>query len=427
MHTRSIAAALLACVGSAVSAQFLATNGQVAGITADPEAFFIAPDGSSTLVFEPGLIPGLPAFPSLDGLAADDENRRFFANDLLTFDLDIDDGLRFGVVSELYIFAYDDLDNPVTHPERFRVADLATPGVIDSDGVIDQGVFLTPSGLAYDSKRDVLYALATLEPKCPPFGHPDGIYEIDLNTLIATPIVDFGTLPGTTGPSACADDTTSTFLINFDFSGGGIDYDEFTDRIYLVNEAAPDDEDTPCSVCQSIFAIDPSDPTGYSDDPANPAGVTRLTGFPPPPIANDGTELDPFVDFDGVGAGNGFVLLVTDNANINNGVHVVYDAVINDFVAFPFTAFPGLSSTDLTLFPITSAGAYTPTIFDPDPVVGCVALDDVAPTGVLDSFDSAEFFERVSFFDPRADVDDDFDVDVDDVTAAQGTIAGGCP
>ncbi|MEM1165769.1 MAG: hypothetical protein AAGI30_05695 [Planctomycetota bacterium] len=427
MMNRSLtAAALLSIAGSLASAQFLATNGQVAGITADPEALFIAPDGSSTLVFEPGAVTGLPAFASLDGLAADDAERRFFATDVRTFDIDLDDGLRFGVASDLYIFSYDDLDNPVTHPEKFRVADFGDPGVVDEDGVADQGVFLTPSGLAYDTTRDVLYAVSVLEPKCPPFGHPDGVYRIDLNTLIATPIVDFADLPGFVGPGTCGPDgDPSTVLINDDFASvGAIDYDELTDRIYFVNETEPI-EGVPCSVCQSIFAIDPDDPTGYSDDPANPAGVTRLTALPEDPDGNG--PLAPFDDFDGLGAGNGFLLLVTDNANINNGVHVIYDAVNDAYVGSPASVFPPLSSTDLTFFPISSAGAYTPNILAPDPVAGCIDLDDALPTGTLDAVDNAVFFDRVSFFDPRSDVDDDFDVDLDDVIAAQGALSAGCP
>ncbi|MEM9083475.1 MAG: hypothetical protein AAGB34_07760 [Planctomycetota bacterium] len=411
---------------TSASAQFLALNGRGAGPNSfPPEAQFIAPDGSSTQVFQPFLLPGLSQPPfgdddpntfveaNLRALAADDENRRFYSTDLLIFGISaLPNNNTPLFANRVFIFSYDDLDNPVTHPQVPRIAEFP------AGGAEEQGNFITVTGLAYDTKRKLLYATALLEPKCGPLGHADGIYAIDPQTMLATVLVDYADLPGSITVPSCSDSNPAAF-INFDMqSASAIDYDPLTDRIYLANETPPD-EGVECVVCRSIFAINPDNPTGFSTDPDNPAGVTRLDGLPG----------DAFVDVDGLAAGNGQLLLVTDTTDTNFGVHAIYDIAARDYVSFPATAFPPLGTIPGFNSPalVGSGGAYTPNFFTPQPVVGCDAADTALPTAIHDFFDVARYLERAAAFDPLADFDDNFEVLPSDYDLFFADFGDGCP
>ncbi len=256
--------------------------------------------GTATEFFDPRFAtPSITASaPGFTGLAADEAGRRLFATTTNTSR------------SDLYAIDYatqtHTLLSSITRPNT-------TTGM-----VVD--------GLAYDSRRGVLYATRTIGGST---GF-EGLFSIDITTGASTLVLEY--------------ETTATSI----FTIGGIDYDATTDRIYLS-----DDDDTNG---RNIFSFDPANPTaGLSTVVAYPAGVT---------------------DIDGIGAGNGKLYLLSDSQDSastaatiegNNGLHRIYNILTGQFET-PFASpYPARTTTNagLGLIDPTGGGAWAPGIPSP--------------------------------------------------------------
>ena len=212
--------------------------------------------------------------------------------------------VRNGPNDDIYEFRYNDLFNPILR--------TATFGSAGQDVAID--------GLAYDTSRGVLYGTRTLASA----NEAEGLFTIDLSTGLLTNVLDYAAQAG--GASA--------------YNIAGIDYDAGTDRIYLIDEQSAGG--------RWIYSFDPSNPgLGLTQVAALPAEVT---------------------DIDGLGAGGGQLLLVTDNASANGGLHYVYDLALGTFstIASPY---PAPAGTPIAPNP-SGAGAYVPNI----PAPGALAV-----------------------------------------------------
>ncbi len=342
---RLTAIAALTLTSGAAHAQFLTgITKPVFGIN-QPEAFFVDLDaGTSTLLFDIETDLGIPASaPGFGGLAGDDANRRFFAS------------VRNGAQDDIYVISYDDLLNPTF---LFTATDASGSG-----DVID--------GLAYDSTRGVLYGIGRLD---------DALLTIDLVTGVTTEVLDLGTQLGG--------------AIDWDVSA--IDYDQDTDRVYIVNE------DSSAEPARAIWAYDPSTPG---------ADLTLVAELP--------AEV---TDVDGLGAGGGVLFLVTDNADSNGGLHTVYDLKSGVFERKVATAYPAPAGSPIAPNP-SSGGAYTPGLLDAD----CPA-DLAEPFGTLNIFDIQAYIGLYNTQDAAADLAEPFGVfNIFDIQAFIGLYNQGCP
>lgn len=216
--------------------------------------------------------------------------------------------IRNGPNDDIYEFSYDDLTNPVKLVETFNAS----------------GGNFAVDGLAYDSLRGTLFGTNALGSG----GNAEGLHTIDLTTGVLTTVLDYATLPGGIGA----------------YNITGIDYDAGTDRIYMV------DEDVDGG--RWIYSVDPTDPVGSFASVAElPAAVT---------------------DVDGLGAGGGQLLLVTDNASANGGLHYVYDLVSGQFSTLA-SPYPAPAGSPIAPNP-SGAGAYVPGIPEPTTAAGLVLL-----------------------------------------------------
>ncbi|MBX3382698.1 MAG: hypothetical protein KF864_04215 [Phycisphaeraceae bacterium] len=219
--------------------------------------------------------------------------------------------VRNGPKDDIYEFSYDNLFSPVK--------------LVETKGSAGQQVAV--DGLAYDTLRGVMYATRTLASA----NEAEGLFTVDLTTGTLTTVLDYATQPG--GASA--------------YSIAAIDYDASLDLLFLVDETA----------------------TGgrwiYSLSPTNiGAGFTPVAQLP----AN-------IVDVDGLGAGNGMLLLVTDNASANDGLHWVYDYHAGTFTGIA-SPYPAPAGTPIAPNP-SSGGAFTPNIPAPG-VAAAFALAGLA-------------------------------------------------
>jgi hypothetical protein len=243
---------------------------------------------------------GIPSSaPGFNGMAADDANRRVFAITNATG------------TSTLFSLAYPSL----------------TPTQLGGITRADTGGSIFMSGLAFDSRRNVLYAVNDLASTT----LPESIWRVDLTTRQATPVLQLET------------SATSNFFI------GGFDYDAQTDRLYLA-----DDDDTGG---RNLYWVDPADPSALNLLAAYPAGVT---------------------DVDGIGAGNGQLFLLSDaldrvdtttTVEGNGGLHRVFDiATLSVVNTFP-TPYPEPNRATLGVILPTGAAAFTPNIPEPTTLV----------------------------------------------------------
>lgn len=300
----ALMAAAFAAAGTA-HAQFVTSITRPTFSQGPTQVFLTNPTtGSSTEIFDPRFTtPSIPASaPGFTGLAADEVGRRLFAT------------TTNGTRSDLYSIDY------ATQSHTF-LASITRPNTT-TGMVVD--------GLAYDTRRGVLYATRTLGGST---GF-EGLFAIDINTGASTLALEYETT------------ATSTFTI------GGIDYDPFTDRVYLS-----DDDDTGG---RNIYGFDPVNPdSGLSLVTAYPAGVT---------------------DIDGIGAGDGRLYFLSDSQDSpstvtvegNNGLHRVYNLLTGEFET-PFASpYPTRTTTNaaLGLIDPTGGGAWAPGI----PAPGALAL-----------------------------------------------------
>lgn len=216
--------------------------------------------------------------------------------------------VRNGPNDDIYEFSYDAVENPTKLVETVNAS----------------GGNFAIDGLAYDSTEGVMYGTNILGSG----GNAEGLHTIDLTNGLVTTIVDYGTLPG--GISA--------------YQITGIDYDADSNLVYLVDE----------------------DSTGgrwiYTFDPANPTnGLSELVALP-----------SEITDVDGLGAGGGELLLVTDHATVNNGKHYVYDLISGTYSTFD-SPYPAPAGSPIAPNP-SGAGAYVPNIPEPSSLFGLLGL-----------------------------------------------------
>jgi len=203
----------------------------------------------------------------------------------------------------------------------FNYNDLLNPTLLftarDATGAGD-----VIDGLAFDSSRNVLYGAGRLD---------DQLLSIDLDTGTTTSVFDFSSQTGGA----------------FDWDVSAIDYDPDTDLVYIVNE------DSSAEPARAIWSFDPDNPT---------ADLSLIAELP-----------DDVTDVDGLGAGGGQLLLVTDNANVNNGLHTVFDLATGEFTQPLASPFPAPLGSPIAPNP-SAAGAFTPNL----PAPGTLALISLA-------------------------------------------------
>jgi hypothetical protein len=277
--------------------------------------------------------------------------------------------------TNLYSIDYTDPDNLVINagPRLLRpgVAAGTTPDLTNN---------LQLNGLAFDSTRDLLYGVRALAGQ-----GGEGLYAV--NTV----------------------DGTTTLLLEFEpstasaYTFDGADYDAVTDRIYLA-----DDDDT--------------DGRGiYSIDPANiAAGLAFVVAYPP-----------NVTDVDGVAAGDGKVVLISDSLDTpstasiegNGGLHYVYDIAGGTFttIATPHPERSPLTPTSTLLGNPTAGGAWVPNFRTPN----CRA--DFNGSGGVTVQDIFDFLAAYFGNDPRADINDSGDVTVQDIFDYLSAYFTGCP
>jgi len=238
LRSAKLAALVLVC-GTMVSS----ASAQIATAITQPLALGGIPNTNPALVYKLNLATGvstqfydplaapvmLATAPGIQGLAADEANRRLFA--ITT------NGLR----SDLYAIGYDTAQ--ATFIAQCRVDPAVTNTVANQNGLV-----LT--GLAYDSTRNKLYGTKSLQGGSGATLRPEGIYEINVTTGQSTLVRTFETSPAS------------------DFTIDGIDYDATTDKLYMA------DDDT--TLGQNVFSLTASDlsaplvivftyPTGVND------------------------------------------------------------------------------------------------------------------------------------------------------------------
>lgn len=294
---RALAPAVVLCAGSAAQAQFITSITRPTFSLGPTQVYNVnVQTGVSTEIFDPRFsTPAIPASaPGFTGLAADEAGQRLFA---ITTN---------GTRSDLY-----SLDYATRTPTL--LASLTRPN--SSTGIVFDG-------LAYDTRRNVLYGTRVLGGA----GQNEGIYTIDIATGVTTLAFEY--------------ETTATSIYQI----GGLDYDPRTDRIYLS-----DDDDTEG---RNIFSIDPANiASGLSLVTAYPSGVT---------------------DIDGVGAGDGRLYLLSDSQDTastatlegNGGLHRVFNVLTGQFEGTFASPYPARTTTNsaLGLIDPTGGGAYAPGI-----------------------------------------------------------------
>ncbi len=229
--------------------------------------------------------------------------------------------VRNGTQSDIYALDYNTLTPNLLFGTTFERQDNQQIANIAFDGI------------AYDSARDFLYGTVRLGSSFS--GRPEGLYRIDPTTGFSELVIEYEATLGTT----------------FSVEISAIDYDPLTDLIYLADEDADGGRNV------------------YSLDPDNPSALNFVTAFEP------GVE-----DVDGLGAGNGQLFFVTDNADFNNAQHSIYDIASNTFLPRVDSPYPPRSG-DFAGSPInpTAGGAFAPGIPAPG-AAGTLAIAAFAAT-----------------------------------------------
>lgn len=218
--------------------------------------------------------------------------------------------VRNGSETNLYSIDYDTLTPTFLAATTFERAD---------NNEIDEIAF---DGLAYDTTRNQLYGTVRLGSSFS--GRAEGLYSIDLNTGFSELVIEYEASLGT------------QFAVDI----SAIDYDPLTDRLYLADEDADGGRNV------------------YSLDPSNPTMLDFVTNF------ESGVE-----DVDGLGAGDGKLFFVTDNADFNNGQHSIFDLTTSQFLPRVDSPYPPRSG-DFAGQPVnpTAGGAFAPGIPSPSGV-----------------------------------------------------------
>jgi uncharacterized protein YuzE len=219
--------------------------------------------------------------------------------------------VRNGLQSDIYTLDYDTLTPSFQYTTTF---------VRNDNNQIDEIAF---DGIAYDTARDTLYGTVRLGSSFS--GRSEGLYAIDPNTGFSELVFDYEQVLGTT----------------FSVEISAIDYDPQTDLLYLA------DEDSDGG--RNVYSVDPDNPTGLNFVTEFESGVT---------------------DVDGLGAGGGQLFFVTDNADVNNAQHSIYDIASDTFLPRIDSPYPEQSGdfAGSTINP-TAGGAYAPSIPAPSAAV----------------------------------------------------------
>ncbi len=273
--------------------------------------------GESTQFYDPLAEPPLPATaPGFQGLAADEANRRLFA--ITT------NGLR----SDLYAIGYDTA-------EATFIAQVRVDPAVDNTVSNQNGLVLT--GLAYDSTRQKLFGVKSLQGGSGATLRPEGIYEINVTTGQTTLVRTFELSPAS------------------DFTIDGFDYDAATDRFYMA------DDDTTGG--QNVYSLTAADLN---------ASLVLVFTYPA------GTT-----DVDGLAAGGGKVFLLSDGPQGNGGFHQIYDLATGTFDEPIATPYPSYAPSSIGPVNPSGAATYAPGLFTPVAPARCnpadIANDDGTP------------------------------------------------
>ncbi len=267
--------------------------------------------GESAQFFDPLAAPVIPATaPGFQGLAADEANRRLYA--VTT------NGLR----SDLHAISYDTAT--ATFVAQCRINPLVENTLTNANGVV-----LT--GLGYDSTRNRLFGVKSLQSGSGATLQPEGIYEINTTTGQTTLVRQFEVSPAS------------------DFTIDGFDYDAASDKFFMA-----DDDDTGG---RNVYSLDASNLA---------APLVIVFTYPA------GTT-----DVDGLAVGGGKVFLLSDGVQGNGGTHKIYDIASGTFdepISTPYPAYANSSLGPNTANP--SGGAtYAPGLFTAPPTPRCNAAD----------------------------------------------------
>jgi len=234
--------------------------------------------------------------PGIGGLAADEPNNRLFAS------------IRNGAQDDIWSIAYAGYAGT-------RLTTVRRPGLT---------TFMSVDGLAYDTRRSVLYGSRTTGGST----GPEALVSINIVTGETAVIVEY--------------ETTATSLFTF----GAIDYDPLTDLIYLIDE-----DDTGG---RNIYSV-------------NPAVAS-------PPLVLVSALPAIITDVDGLAAGEGKLYLVSDGPDIgstagvegNGGNHYVYDIASGSFSILGPTPYPEYNTSALGRINPSAGAAFAPGLI-PEP------------------------------------------------------------
>ncbi|MBX9737729.1 MAG: hypothetical protein K2X32_12470 [Phycisphaerales bacterium] len=313
----------LAITVAAISAAFVSTAaGQFATAITRPAALGPVPNpnpalvykldlatGVSTQFFDPLAAPVIPATaPGFQGLAADEANRRLYA--VTT------NGLR----SDLHAISYDTA--LATFVAQCRINPLIDNTVSNANGVV-----LT--GLGYDSTRNRLFGVKSLQSGSGATLQPEGIYEINTTTGQTTLVRTFEVSPAS------------------DFTIDGFDYDAASDKFFMA-----DDDDTGG---RNVYSLDASNLA---------APLVIVFTYPA------GTT-----DVDGLAVGGGKVFLLSDGVQGNGGTHKIYDIASGTFDAPITTPYPSYAPSSIGPVNPSGGATYAPGLFTAPPTLRCNAAD----------------------------------------------------
>ncbi len=265
-----------------------------------------------------------------------------------------------GTKSDIYALDYTDPENVV--------ATLLFSTSRDNGGSVVPGPVI--DGLAFDTTRRILYATRVLGGST----GTEGLWRISLTDGFAEVAFEY-------------EPTSSS-----NYAIGGIDYDADTDRIYLS-----DDDDTGG---RNIYSMDAGDlAAGLTLVAPYPAGVT---------------------DVDGLGAGGGFLLLLSDSQDSdnttsiegNNGLHRRYNLATREVRTIP-SPYPERTLATLGRIDPTGGGAYAPSLLGGPACPACAA--DFDQSGGVDGDDITAFFAAWQAGEACGDVDGSGGVDGDDI------------
>ena len=340
---------VMAIAPAAAMAQFVTSITRPTFSQGPTEVYLINESTLATsMIFDPRAAtnPTIGATaPGFNGLAADDQARRLYA---ITTN---------GTFSDLWVIEYQ-RPAQLTHRLIARASRVTSP----LTGIVF-------SGLAFDSTRNRMYALRDLGGA----SGQEGLWEININPNNGP--IGFSTLRLEFEPT-----TTSNYF------SGGLDYAPDADLLFVA-----DDDDT-------VVGAEPAGRMIYSINPANiAAGLTPYLPYP-----------STATDFDGLAAGGGRVLCLSDSLDDPNTP--ANEGNLGEHRIIEYTSAPGFTITIPTTYPLRSptsgggllridpsgGGAYAPGLLGP---AACSPADiantdgEAGPDGTVDNGDFALFFQ----------------------------------